>query len=50
MSNARFYETDPNQRIVNALDDPDGKGGPFTKEQQQEKTERFINDRTAGRY
>jgi hypothetical protein len=50
MGQRRFFEKSPNRRIVNALDDPQGKGGPFTKDQQKEKTERWIENQTAGRY
>ena len=37
---SRHRELDPDQRIDNALDNPDGHGGPFTKAQQQEKVQR----------
>jgi hypothetical protein len=30
----------PEGRIEEALDNPQGKGGPFTKEQQNEKVQR----------
>lgn len=42
-------KSDPEKRIQEALDDEDGFGGPFTKEQQKEKVERKYQERTVNR-
>lgn len=43
----KYYEPDPKRRIENALDDPEGKGGPFTKDQQAEKVQQAGDDAAA---
>lgn len=38
-------DKDPEKRIQDALDDEDGFGGPFTKDQQKEKIDRRWQER-----
>lgn len=40
---------DPDKRMREALDDPDGFGGPFTKDQQKEKVDRKYQERNTNK-